>query len=160
MVPVSVRWRKRSDVKTSSLLLPLPAAAATCSAGRTWRCSQRRRPSGEPQHCTTVCLLLSAEDWNLQTRQSLAASHISAAAVSVRNAAAGQPLPEAGTTMAAAHHCRTTPGRRKNLQGSHVVSRSVHRDFTWDEMAAGDLPALVGHVLAATGQPSIGYVGE
>ncbi len=33
-------------------------------------------------------------------------------------------------------------------------------DFSWDEMAAGDLPALVAYILAATGQSKLGYVGE
>lgn len=32
-------------------------------------------------------------------------------------------------------------------------------DFSWDEMASGDLPALVSHILAATGQEKLGYVG-
>jgi len=33
-------------------------------------------------------------------------------------------------------------------------------DFSWDDMAAKDLPAMVGHVLNATGAPSVGYVGH
>lgn len=33
-------------------------------------------------------------------------------------------------------------------------------DFSWDEMASRDLPALVEYVIAATGQSRIGYVGH
>ena len=32
-------------------------------------------------------------------------------------------------------------------------------DFSWDEMAAYDLPANVDHVLAATGHSQLAYVG-
>jgi len=33
-------------------------------------------------------------------------------------------------------------------------------DFSWDEMARYDLPALVDYVLATTGQPQLAYVGH
>lgn len=33
-------------------------------------------------------------------------------------------------------------------------------NFSWDEMASGDLPAIIDYVIAATGQPTIGYVGH
>jgi lysosomal acid lipase/cholesteryl ester hydrolase len=33
-------------------------------------------------------------------------------------------------------------------------------NFSWDEMASGDLPAIIDYVIAATGQPTIGYVGK
>ena len=32
-------------------------------------------------------------------------------------------------------------------------------DFSWDEMAAYDLPAVIDHVLAATGRAQLAYVG-
>ncbi len=32
-------------------------------------------------------------------------------------------------------------------------------DFSWDELAAGDLPALINYVLATTGQVQVAYVG-
>ena len=32
--------------------------------------------------------------------------------------------------------------------------------FSWDEMAAFDLPASIDYILAATGASSLGYVGH
>jgi hypothetical protein len=53
--------------------------------------------------------------------------------------------------------------RRGNIfSRAHIAlspSEPAFWDFSWDEMAAGDLPALTEYVLAATGHRKLGYVG-
>ena len=53
--------------------------------------------------------------------------------------------------------------RRGNIfSRAHIAlspSDPAFWDFSWDEMADGDLPALTDYVLAATGRPKLGYVG-
>jgi hypothetical protein len=53
--------------------------------------------------------------------------------------------------------------RRGNIfSRAHIAlspSEAAFWDFSWDEMAAGDLPALTDYVLAATGHRKLGYVG-
>ena len=40
-----------------------------------------------------------------------------------------------------------------------VPEQTEFWDFSWDEMATGDLPALFNYIIAASGQKQIGYVG-
>ena len=53
--------------------------------------------------------------------------------------------------------------RRGNIfSRAHIAlspSDPAFWDFSWDEMANGDLPALTDYVLAATGHQKLGYVG-
>ncbi len=65
-------------------------------------------------------------------------------------------------------HCISTvswarPCSRGNAYSRRHVSLTPEQtafwDFSWDEMARGDLPALVDYVLATTGQRQLAYVG-
>lgn len=53
---------------------------------------------------------------------------------------------------------------RGNTYGLHHVNYSVHSDefwdFSWDEMARYDLPAMLKFVVSKTSQPSLYYVGH
>ena len=59
--------------------------------------------------------------------------------------------------------CISPIRRRGNIfSRAHIAlspSEPAFWDFSWDEMAAGDLPALTDYVLAATGHQKLGYVG-
>lgn len=61
-------------------------------------------------------------------------------------------------------HNLTMTRRRGNIfSRAHIAlspSEPAFWDFSWDEMAAGDLPALTDYVLAATGHRKLGYVGR
>ena len=47
-----------------------------------------------------------------------------------------------------------------SLSSTPLLSSQMYWDWSWDELAAYDLPAMVHFILQATGRPSLLFIGH
>jgi len=76
----------------------------------------------------------------------------------------GEPYQSLGFVLADAGYdvwIGNNRGNQYSTNHSYMSTASAdYWDFTWDEMASYDLPAVIDHMLKTTGSAKIGYVGH